>query len=97
MIESFRNQGTEDIFEGRSTRLARKTCPALLWPVARRKLEQLDRVRCLDDLRAPPGNRLERLQGERLGCHSIRVNDQYRLCFRWGENGPEQVEIVDYH
>ncbi len=65
--------------------------------VARRKLRQLEIADCLDDLRIPPGNRLEALRGDRAGQHSIRINDQYRLCFLWLDAGPEAVEIVDYH
>jgi toxin HigB-1 len=73
------------------------TCPVTLWTVARRKLDQLDAARALDDLRAPPANRLEALRGDRRGQHSIRINDQYRICFAWTQAGPERVEIVDYH
>jgi proteic killer suppression protein len=65
--------------------------------VAVRKLAQLDAGETLDFLRAPPGNRLESLKGDRKGQHSIRINDQFRICFRWTSDGPEQVEIVDYH
>ncbi len=65
--------------------------------VARRKLEQLNQAAQLDDLRVPPGNRLEALRGDRAGQHRIRVNDQFRICFRWTAAGPEDVEIVDYH
>ncbi|KEF40739.1 MAG: excinuclease ABC subunit A [Cyanobium sp. CACIAM 14] len=65
--------------------------------VARRKLRQLEIANRLDDLRIPPGNRLEALRGDRDGEHSIRINDQYRLCFRWSDSGVEDVEIVDYH
>ena len=65
--------------------------------VARRKLRQLDIAGRLDDLRVPPGNRLEALTRDRAGQYSIRVNDQFRVCFRWTEAGPEDVEIVDYH
>ena len=65
--------------------------------VATRKLVQLDAAETLEFLRAPPGNRLELLKGDRAGQHSIRINDQYRLCFRWTDSGPETVEIVDYH
>jgi proteic killer suppression protein len=64
---------------------------------ALRKLEQLDSVERLDDLRIPPGNRLEMLKGERTGQHSIRINDQYRVYFVWTESGPDDVEILDYH
>jgi proteic killer suppression protein len=65
--------------------------------VARRKLRQLEIAGRLDDLRVPPGNRLEALKGDRAGQHSIRINDQFRVCFRWTDNGAEDVEIVDYH
>ena len=65
--------------------------------VARRKLRQLEIAQRLEDLRIPPGNRLEPLRGDRAGQHSIRINDQYRLCFLWLDSGPEGVEIVDYH
>ena len=65
--------------------------------VARRKLRQLEIAGCLQDLRIPPGNRLEALRGNRSGQHSIRINDQYRLCFVWSDTGAEAVEIVDYH
>jgi proteic killer suppression protein len=65
--------------------------------VARRKLRQLEIAQRLEDLRIPPGNRLEPLRGDRAGQHSIRINDQYRLCFLWSDSGPEGVEIVDYH
>ena len=65
--------------------------------VARRKLRQLEIAQRLEDLRVPPGNRLEPLRGDRAGQHSLRINDQYRLCFLWSDSGPEDVEIVDYH
>jgi proteic killer suppression protein len=65
--------------------------------VARRKLRQLEIAGRLDDLRVPPGNRLEALKGDRAGQHSIRINDQFRVCFTWTTVGPEDVEIVDYH
>lgn len=97
MILSFRDRGTEDIFDGVDTRAARRTCPRLLWAAAFRKLTALHRASSLRDLRAPPGNRLERLQGDRLGSYSIRVNDRYRICFRWNGTGADEVEIVDYH
>jgi proteic killer suppression protein len=97
MILSFRDQATEDVFNGRDTKPARRICPAVLWAVARRKLDQLNAAVALVDLRAPPANRLEVLKGNRRGQHSIRINDQYRVCFRWTPEGPEHVEIVDYH
>jgi len=97
MIQSFRNVGTEDIFNGRRSREARSTCPQSLWKVATRKLDQLDSVTALHELQVLPGDRLEALKEDRPGQHSIRINDQYRLCFRWTDTGPAEVEIVDYH
>ncbi len=97
MIVSFKNKGTEDIFNGKNTKAARKTCPESLWKIAARKLDQLDSVALLDELRIPPGNWLEAFGADRIGQHSIRINKQYRICFTWSESGPEQVEIVDYH
>ena len=97
VIRSFRDQGTAHVFSGDRTKAAAKACPPNLERVARRKLDQLNQAEALDDLRAPPGNRLEALSGDRKGQHSIRINDQYRICFHWTQAGPEQVEIVDYH
>ena len=97
MIQSFKNQGTEDLFLGRNSKLARKVCPAGLWNVARRKLDQLNQAEILTDLRVPPRNRLEKLKSDREGQHSIRINDQFRVCFRWTDRGPEDVEVADYH
>lgn len=97
MIQSFFDQGTEDVFNGVNSKSARKTCPKNLWRVAGRKLEQLDSVESLEDLRVPPGNKLEALKGMRAGQYSIRINAQFRICFVWQETGPAQVEIVDYH
>ena len=97
MIVSFRDEGTQAIFNGENTKAARQTCPQDLWKIATRKLDQLDSASSLEELRVPPGNRLEALSGNRKGQHSIRVNDQYRVCFVWTDNGPDQVEIVDYH
>jgi proteic killer suppression protein len=97
MIRSFKNSGTEDIFNGDNTRAARKTCPESLWKIAARKLDQLDSVVSLNELGVPPGNRLEALSGDRRGQHSIRINEQYRICFVWTDLGPDEVEIVDYH
>jgi len=97
MITSFKNAGSEDIFYGRSTRAARRTCPLSLWSVASRKLDQLDSADELRDLRHPPGNQLERLRGKRAGQYSLRINDQFRICFKWTDAGPEAVEITDYH
>jgi len=97
MIQSFKDAGTEDVFNGNDTKAARKICPSSLWKIATRKLDQLDSVTSLAELRIPPKNRLELLSGDRKGQHSIRINDQYRICFFWTDNGPIQVEIVDYH
>ena len=97
MIQSFANFGTEDVFDGTSSKKASKTCPPDLWAIARRKLDMLNQAETLDDLRSPPGNRLEKLRADRSDQHSIRINDQYRVCFVWRENGPADVEIVDYH
>ena len=97
MIASFRNRGTEEVFDGRDTPAARKACPHNLWAVARRKLDQINRVRDVRELLVPPGNRLERLRGSRAGQHSIRINERYRVCFRWETGCAYDVEITDYH
>jgi proteic killer suppression protein len=97
VIESFRDVGTEDVFNGRNTKAARQTCPRELWAIAVRKLDQLDSVETIGELQIPPGNRLEALHGDREGQHSIRLNERYRVCFLWSERGPTNVEIVDYH
>lgn len=97
MIQSFADQGVEDIFNGMNTKEARHACPRALWSIASRKLDMLDSAEILDDLRIPPGNRLEVLTGNRRGQYSIRINVQYRVCFFWSELGPADVEIVDYH
>ncbi|MCZ6803160.1 MAG: type II toxin-antitoxin system RelE/ParE family toxin [Proteobacteria bacterium] len=97
MIVSFENQGTEDIFNGRNTKEARKLCLRTLWRIATRKLDQLDSVQSIDEMRIPPGNRLETLAGKKKGQWSIRINKQYRVCFNWTDTGPERVEIIDYH
>jgi len=97
VIQHFKTKGTEDIFNGVNSRDARRTCPENLWRVAARKLDQLDSVETVNELRIPPGNRLEELSGDRRGQYSIRINDQYRICFTWMISGPDQVEIVDYH
>jgi proteic killer suppression protein len=97
MIRSFADQSTEDIFNGNNSRAARRALPLQLVRVALRKLEQLDSAERLEDLRIPPGSRLEALKGDRVGQHSIRTNEQYRVCFAWSDSGPEAVEVVDYH
>lgn len=93
MIRSFRDRDTEAVFNGQFVR----RIPRQLTPLAARKLNQLHAAGSLGDLRIPPGNQLEPLKGDRKGQHSIRINDQWRICFIWTQAGPEAVEIVDYH
>lgn len=97
MIESFRDRAAEDIFNGVNSKAARKACPEKLWKIATRKLDQLDSVHSLEELKVAPGNRLEALSRDRKGQYSIRINEQYRICFLWGEAGPSDVEVADYH
>jgi toxin HigB-1 len=97
VIRSFKDSATEDLFNGQDSKAARQRLPQQLWRVAARKLDAVDQAEVLEDLRVPPGNRLELLKGDRAGLHSIRINDQYRICFRWTTAGPEDVELVDYH
>jgi proteic killer suppression protein len=97
MIVSFKDQASEDIFNGFNSKAARNACPKTLWRIASRKLDQLDSVLALEELKIPPGNRLEKLSGNRKAEHSIRINEQYRICFVWSEAGPVNVEIADYH
>ncbi len=93
MITSFFNDATESIWNGQFT----KKLPNQIQAVARRKLRMVGNARCLDDLRIPPNNRLESLGGDRVGQHSIRINDQWRVCFIWRDGHAERVEICDYH
>ncbi len=93
MIRSFADRETERIWGGRRSR----RLPGDIQAVALRKLRMLNQAQALADLRVPPGNRLEALKGARAGQHSIRVNQQWRICFNWSEGGPNDVEIVDYH
>ncbi len=93
MILSFRDEATENVWKGEFTR----SLPNQIQAVARRKLRMLNNARALDDLRVPPNNRLEKLSGDRAGQHSIRINDQWRVCFAWGDGNAEHVEICDYH
>ncbi|MGI9182182.1 MAG: type II toxin-antitoxin system RelE/ParE family toxin [Longimicrobiaceae bacterium] len=97
MIVSFRDAETKAIYDSESTKAARRRLPPELWRIAQRKLDQLRRVSRLEQLSVPPGNQLEALKRERSGQHSIRINDQYRICFVWTERGPADVEITDYH
>ena len=91
-IRSFRCSDTEAIYDGKHPRRFRN-----IENVAQRKLQMLDGAVDLRDLKSPPGNRLETLSGDRVGQHSIRINDQWRVCFEWTDAGPRNVEIVDYH
>ena len=97
MIRSFRDRGTASVFDGGDDPAARKACPKNLWPAARRKLDQINRARDVRESSVPPGNRLERLRGARSGRYSIRINDQYRICFRWEAGYADEVEVTDYH
>jgi len=97
VIQNFKTKGTEDIFNGINSRDARRTCSETVWRMAARKLDQIDSVESINELRIPPGNRLEELTGDRRGQYSVRINDQYRICFLWTDSGPDRVEIVDYH
>ena len=92
MIKTFKCADTQALSKGEQVKRF-----VNILVVARRKLRQLEIADRLDDLRVPPGNRLEALKGDRAGQHSIRVNDQFRVCFRWTDAGAEDVEIVDYH
>lgn len=93
MIRSFADKEVEKVWAGTSSR----RLPVDIQDVARRKLRMLNNAATLDDLRIPPANRLEALKGDRKGQHSIRINDQWRVCFRWHEGDAHDVEIVDYH
>lgn len=97
LIVSFADKGTEALFNGEDIRQARGALPRDLWKIAARKLDMINAATSLQDLRFPPGNRLERLKGDREGQHSVRINDQCRICFHWTDSGPAEVEIVDYH
>jgi len=92
MIRSYKCKNTESLSKGYYVKQF-----VNIAKIARRKLRQLEIAGRLDDLRVPPGNRLEALKGNRSDQHSIRINDQWRVCFRWTDAGPEDVEIVDYH
>jgi proteic killer suppression protein len=96
VIQSFGDETTADLFRERHTRSARRL-PRELWRVVQRKLRLLDAAGRLDDLALPAGNRLELLKGDQAGRHSIRVNDQYRVTFRWENGNAYQVRVEDYH
>ena len=94
VIRTYADAGTEDIFDGRNTKSARQQLPRTVWPRARRVLDQLQWAHVVGDMAQPPGNRLERL---RDGQYSVRLNDQYRVTFRWNDGGAEEVWCGDYH
>ena len=96
MIVSFADHATAELFNGTAARRAKRVPPDVT-RIALRKLDMLDAAVRLIDLRVPPGNRLEALRGDFAGLHSIRVNDQWRLVFRWTERGPAEVRLIDYH
>ncbi|RYC11864.1 type II toxin-antitoxin system RelE/ParE family toxin [Ciceribacter ferrooxidans] len=93
MIRSFADPETERVWSG----LRSRKLPPDIQAVALRKLRMVNNARVLQDLRVPPGNRLEALKGDRAGHYSIRINEQWRICFKWHDGGPSDVEIVDYH
>lgn len=93
MIKTFADSDTERLFFGQKPR----KLPNQIWRVATRKLLILDGAESIQDLRVPPGNRLEKLKGDRAGQHSIRINDQWRICFKWLDGHAHEVEITDYH
>ncbi len=95
VIRSFRDRGTEDVYNSADMPAARKSCLKQIWGIARRKMDQINRVTTLPELSVTPGNRLERLVGDRKGQHSIRINDQFRVCFRWEAGDAHEVEITD--
>jgi proteic killer suppression protein len=96
LIQGFRDRASEGIRNGKDSP-ARRRLPKGQWKAAVRKLDQLHRVVSLDELNVPPGNRLEALKGDRRGRHSIRIKDQYRIWFVWTSEGPDEVEVTDYH
>jgi proteic killer suppression protein len=97
MISGFADHGSRDIYDGEDTRAARRVLPKELWGKARVKLDLLEAAHELRDLMAPPSNRMEKLKGDLAGKYSIRINDQYRLVFRFENGNANDVEIVDYH
>jgi proteic killer suppression protein len=97
LLATFDDQGTADIYHGRDTKPARRTLSKTLWPRARRLLDQLDEVDNVSLLATPLSNRLELLKGDRKGFWSVRINDQYRIVFRWQAKAAHHVHITDYH
>ena len=96
MIQSFSDETTADLFRERNTRASRRI-PRELWRMVQRKLKVLDAAARIEDLQTPPGNRLERLKGRQAGRYSIRVNDQYRVTFKWESGSASEVRVEDYH
>jgi len=96
MIINFVDQSTEDIFDGCDTKQARRI-PSTVWKIAIRKLDMLNAAHELKDLRIPPANHLETLKGKWTGSHSIRINDQFRVVFKWIDGNAKDVQIIDYH
>jgi proteic killer suppression protein len=97
VIVSFKDGGTQDLYDGVESPAARKSCPKNLWSIAQRKLDQINRAADLGDLTVPPGNMLEKLKHDRKGQMSIRINQRCRICFLWKNGAAYEVEIVDYH
>jgi len=96
MIRSFGNTATEDFYNGRRSAQSRKIPPTIR-ATALRKLDMLNAAATVEDLRSPPGNRLEKLSGNLVGYHSVRINQQWRLVFKWKDSGADDVQIIDYH
>lgn len=96
MILDFGGEATEDIFHGDNTKAARRI-PTVIWRAACRKLDMLNAARELRDLAVPPGNRLEALKGRLAGYHSVRINDQFRIVFKWADGNAKEVRVTDYH
>ena len=97
MITGFADRATEDVFRGLKSQYARRVLPLVLWNIAAKKLDQLNAAVLVGDMRVPFGNKLEKLTADRVGQFSIRINQQYRICFRFSGGNASDVEIVDYH
>ena len=97
MIKSFADQESQDIYDGRRSKRAIRRLTPLLWRIAHRKFEMLNAAATLEDLKIPPSNHRELLKGNLKGYYSIRINDQWRVCFKWHEVNAYKVEIIDYH
>jgi proteic killer suppression protein len=97
LIGKFKSKGTEDIFDGKNTKETRKILPVYLHDKARNKMDIMNYANDLNDLKVPPSNYLEKLIGDRKGQYSIRINNQYRICFYWEKDIANEIEIIDYH